>query len=117
MKLSTIAILALTLIAGSGTSACVHQNAQTGEMIPRGNQRYPWDKVVELAKGLKKGMSKQDVLFQMGSPAEIDTDDNLWIYLPERYGILVPAQALRLEFKNSVLDDFGYRAIVLGTRL
>jgi outer membrane protein assembly factor BamE (lipoprotein component of BamABCDE complex) len=117
MKLPSTAILALLLFLGSGTSACVHQNAQTGEMIPRGNQRYPWDKVVELAKGLQKGMSKPQVLMQMGSPAEIDTDDNLWIYLPERYGILVPAQALRLEYKDNVLVDFGYRAIVLGTRL
>jgi len=110
---SLIVLLAL----GAGTSACVNQNAQTGEMIPRGNQKYPWDKVVELAKGLKTGMSKQDVLFQMGSAAEIDAEDNLWIYLPERYGILVPAQALRLEFKDNTLVEFGYRAIVLGTRL
>lgn len=117
MKLHSTAILGLFLLLGPVSSSCVHQNAQTGEMIPRGNQRYPWDKVVELAKGLKNGMSKQDVLFQMGSAAEIDAEDNLWIYLPERYGILVPAQALRLEFKDNVLVDFGYRAIVLGTRL
>ena len=108
----------ITLLAlGAGASACVHQNAQTGEMIPRGNQRYPWDKVTELAKKLQKGMNKQQVLFLMGSPAEVDQEDNQWIYLPERYGILVPAQALRLEFKQQVLVDFGYRAIVLGAQL
>jgi hypothetical protein len=39
------------------------------------------------------------------------------VYLPERYAILIPARALRLEFKNGVLDDFGYRPIVLGARL
>ena len=62
-------------------------------------------------------MSKQQVLLLMGSPAEIDAEDNHWIYLPERYGILIPAQALRLEYKEQVLIDFGYRAIVLGAQL
>jgi outer membrane protein assembly factor BamE (lipoprotein component of BamABCDE complex) len=117
MKLHSTAILALFLLLGPASSSCVHQNAQTGEMIPRGNQRYPWDKVVELAKNLKNGMTKPQVLLLMGSPAEMDTESNLWIYLPERYAILIPAQALRLEYKDNVLVDFGYRAIVLGTRL
>jgi outer membrane protein assembly factor BamE (lipoprotein component of BamABCDE complex) len=105
------------LALGAGTSACVTENAETGEMVPRGNQRYPWDKVVELAKHLQKGMSKPQVLTLMGSPAEVDAEDNQWIYLPERYAILIPAQALRLEFKGQVLEDFGYRAIVLGAQL
>jgi len=30
---------------------------------------------------------------------------------------VIPAQALRLEFKQQVLVDFGYRAIVLGAQL
>jgi len=101
----------------AATSSCVTENTTTGEMVPRGNQRYPWDKVKELAKGLKKGQTKQQVLMQMGSPAEVDKEDNQWIYLPERYGILIPAEALRLEFKDQVLADFGYRAIVLGAQL
>ena len=116
MKLPSTAILALFLLLGA-TSACVSQNLDTGEMIPRGNQRYPWDKVVQLAKNLQIGMTKPQVLLLMGSPAEMDPEDNLWIYLPERYAILIPAQALRLEYKNDVLVDFGYRAIVLGARL
>ena len=117
MKLSRLpALLALFALLGA-TSACVTQNAETGEMVPRGNQRYPWDKVVELAKRLEKGMSKPQVLSLMGSPAEVDAEDNQWIYLPERYAILIPAQALRLEFKGQVLADFGYRAIVLGAQL
>jgi len=117
MKLHSIAFLALLPLAAAGASACVSQNLDTGEMVPRGNQRYPWDKVVELAKHLENGMTKPQVLLLMGSPAEMDPESNLWIYLPERYAILIPAQALRLEYKNDVLVDFGYRAIVLGTRL
>ena len=111
-----VSLLAL-LVLCCASAGCATQNAETGEMVPRGNQRYPWDKVQELAKKLQKGMNKQQVLFLMGSPAEVDAEDNQWIYLPERYGILVPAQALRLEFKDQVLADFGYRAIVLGAQL
>jgi len=111
-----VSLLALLALCG-GAQSCVTENAETGEAVPRGNQRYPWDKVTELAKKLQKGMNKQQVLFLMGSPAEVDQEDNQWIYLPERYGILVPAQALRLEFKQQVLVDFGYRAIVLGAQL
>ena len=101
----------------AGASGCVTENTTTGEMVPRGNQRYPWDKVKELAKGLKKGMTKAQVMLMVGSPAEVDKEDNQWIYLPERYGILIPAQALQLEFRGDVLADFGYRPIVLGTKL
>jgi outer membrane protein assembly factor BamE (lipoprotein component of BamABCDE complex) len=100
-----------------GTSACVTQNMDTGEMVPRGKQRYPWEKVKELAKQLKDGMRKDQVLLLMGSPAEVDKEEDQWIYLPERYAILIPAQALRLEFKNQILIDHGYRAIVLGAQL
>ena len=105
----------LALLAGS--SACVTKNMTTGEMVPRGNQRYPWDKVQELAQRLEDGMTKEQVLSLMGSPAEVDSADDQWIYLPERYGILVPAQALRLEFKDRLLVEHGYRPIVLGAQL
>ena len=101
----------------AASSACVTQNTTTGEMVPRGNQRYPWERVKEFAKQLEKDMTKTQVLLLMGSPAEVDKADNQWIYLPERYGILIPAQALQLEFRGDVLADFGYRPIVLGTKL
>lgn len=101
----------------AGTSACVTENTTTGEMVPRGNQRYPWDKVTELAKRLENGMTKDQVLGLLGSPAETDEAGDQWVYLPERYAILVPAQALRLEFKERVLVDHGYRPIVLGAQL
>jgi outer membrane protein assembly factor BamE (lipoprotein component of BamABCDE complex) len=105
------------LLLLAGTSACVTENTTTGEMVPRGNQRYPFEKVQEKAKELKNGMSKAKVLMLLGSPAEIDEKDDQWIYLPERYAILIPAQALQLDFKDHVLVDFGYRPIVLGAQL
>jgi outer membrane protein assembly factor BamE (lipoprotein component of BamABCDE complex) len=105
------------LLLVAGASACVTENTTTGEMVPRGGQRYPWEKVKELAKKLKKDMTKTQVMLLMGSPAEIDKEDNQWIYLPERYAILVPAQSLQLDFKGTVLVDFGYRPIVFGAQL
>jgi outer membrane protein assembly factor BamE (lipoprotein component of BamABCDE complex) len=101
----------------AGTTACVTENTTTGEMVPRGNQSYPWDKVKQLAQRLEKGMVKGHVQMLMGSPAEKDEGGNEWVYLPERYAILIPAEALHLEFKDSVLVDFGYRPIVLGAQL
>jgi hypothetical protein len=110
---------ALLVLLGlfASTSSCVTENTTTGEMVPRGKQRYPWDTVVELAKQLQKGMTKPQVMMLMGSPAEIDTEDNHWIYLPERYAILIPGQFLQLDFEGAVLSDFGYRPIVLGAQL
>lgn len=105
----------LALLAGA--SACVTQNATTGEMVPRGKQHYPWERVQELAEGLEVGMTKVQVMALMGSPAETDPTGDQWVYLPERYAILIPAQALRLEFEDGVLIEHGYRPIVLGARL
>ena len=111
--LALVAVLALFPC----TLACVTENTSTGEMVPRGNQRYPWDEVQERAKRLQNGMSKGQVLNLMGSPAEIEDEDTHWIYLPERHGILVPAQALHLTFDRGVLAEHQYRAIVLGAQM
>ena len=98
-------------------SSCVTENLTTGEMVPRGKQHYPWATVEKLAPQLKDGMSKFQVMSLMGAPAETDDGGDQWVYLPERYGILIPARALRLEFKDSVLVDHGFQPIVLGARL
>lgn len=86
-------------------------------MVPRGDQKLPFEKVEERAKKLRDGMTQTQVMMLIGAPAEKGDDGNVWIYLPERYAILIPARALRLEFKDRVLVDHGYRPIVLGARL
>jgi hypothetical protein len=111
-----LSLLCAALALGS-TSACVTENVTTGEMVPRGKQKYPFEKVEKAADQLKVGMNKREVLLLLGSPAETSESGDLWVYLPERYAILVPARALRLEFEGESLTDYGYRAIVLGTRL
>ena len=50
--------------------------------------------------------------------AETDNlHERFWLYLPERPGILIPANALRLEFQGDYLKSHGYRPIVLGQEL
>jgi len=105
------------LAAVCGTSSCVTENLTTGEVVPRGDQKLPFEKVEANAEKLREGMSPTQVVMLLGSPAEKSDNDNVWIYLPERYAILIPARALRLEFKDRVLVDHGYRPIVLGARL
>jgi outer membrane protein assembly factor BamE (lipoprotein component of BamABCDE complex) len=90
---------------------------KTGKMVPRGSQGMQFSDVEKAAENLRNGMSRAQVMLLLGSPAEKSDDGDVWVYLPERYAILIPARALRLEFKNGVLDDFGYRPIVLGARL
>ena len=104
--------LLVALLAG-----CVTTNLDTGEVVPRGDQKHPFSRVERDADKLRNGMSKLDVQLLLGSPAEKDDAGDLWVYLPERYGIVVPARALRLEFEEGRLIDFGYRPIVLGARL
>ena len=105
------------VLAAAALGGCVTEDAATGEVIPRGNQRYEFAKVEQAAEQLRDGMTKAQVLLLLGSAAEMDDAGDVWIYLPERYGILIPARALRLEFKDGRLVDHSYRAIVLGTRL
>ena len=107
--------LALVL-AAAALGACVTEDATTGEPIPRGNQRYEFAKVEKYAEQLQDGMTKAQVLMLLGSAAEMDDAGDTWIYLPERYGILIPARALQLEFKDSVLVSHGYRPIILGAK-
>lgn len=98
-------------------ASCVTTNLDTGEVVPRGNQRLPYDQVDRLSSKLQLGMTRLDVNMLLGSPAEKDAENNVWVYLPERYAILIPAMALRLEFRDGKLAEFEHRPIVLGARL
>ena len=100
-----------------GAVACVNVDPNTGETIPRGDQKYEYSKVTESAKKLRKGMSKLDVLLLLGSAAEQSDSGDTWIYLPERPAVLVPASALKLEFGLEGLADWGYHPIILGLRM
>ncbi|MEM9380631.1 MAG: outer membrane protein assembly factor BamE [Planctomycetota bacterium] len=108
-----LALLPLSVAAGS----CVTVDAQTGAVVPRGDQRYEFERVKEYAEKLEVGMTKLQVLATVGSPAEKSQRGDQWLYLPERPAILVPSRALRLEFEDDRLTQFGYHSIVLGQQL
>jgi outer membrane protein assembly factor BamE (lipoprotein component of BamABCDE complex) len=116
-RVSSLPRLAAPLAVFGLAIACVTENTTTGEMVPRGNQRYEWSKVEKASDRLVVGMSKSQVEYLLGSPAEKDKNGDVWVYLPERYGILIPAKALRLEFRQGLLTDFGFQTIVLGARI
>lgn len=107
-------LLAALLVALPG---CVNVDANTGEIVPRGSQRYEYARVKKKAERLRKGMSRYDALILLGSPAEKSERGDVWIYLPERPGILLPSTALRVQFEDGRVLDWSFRPIVLGTRI
>src|SRR5262249_23558290 len=84
-------------------AACVTEGVNTGKMTRRGEQGMQSSDVEKAAEKLREGMSKSQVILLLGSPAEKSDSGDVWVYLPERYAILIPARALRLEFENGVL--------------
>ena len=104
--------LLVLLLAG-----CVSVDPDTGETLPRGNQKYKFETVERRAQQLQDGLAKIDVLILLGAPAEKSLDENVWVYLPERPAVLVPSRALQLKFKDGILVQHGYKAIVLGQKL
>jgi len=112
----SLALSLLCLLPVLAAQSCVNVDPETNEIIPRGNQALEFKEVKRGAEDLKVGMTKMDVVTLIGSPAEKGTRGDVWIYLPERPAVLVPSRALRLEFKNGRLAEYGYHAIVLGTR-
>ena len=98
-------------------AGCVQVDPETGKTIPRQGQKYKFSDVQKNAENLKQGMTKFDVLMLLGSPAKEVENGNVWVYLPERTGTVVPSKSLRLEFNNNLLVKHGYSAIVLGQEL
>jgi outer membrane protein assembly factor BamE (lipoprotein component of BamABCDE complex) len=98
-------------------AACVKMDPKTGEALPRGEQRFKFEHVMERSEDLEEGMSKVQVLLLLGSPAEMSSHGEVWLYLPERTGFLIPALALRLKFQGDYLSEHGRVPIVLGETL
>jgi outer membrane protein assembly factor BamE (lipoprotein component of BamABCDE complex) len=114
---STVVRILLVCVAGLSVCACVSVDPNTGETVPRGDQRYEFGEVTRNAKKLELGMTRLQCLFLLGSPAEKSTRGDVWVYLPERAAVLIPGRALRLQFRDNLLVEHGYRAIILGARL
>ena len=113
LQLHFLALLAAPLLAPS----CVTVDAETNEVIPRGDQRYKFSTVKKYSENLQVGMTKLQVLATVGSPAEKTERGDIWVYLPERPAFLVPSKALKVHFENNAVTEFGFHAIVLGAQL
>ena len=107
----------LALLLAGLLGACVAEDTATGKPIPRGNQRFPFEEVEARAERLAVGMTRTEVLLLLGSAAEMKAGGDEWIWLPERYAIIVPARFLRVRFEGGRVADFGYEPIVLGMEL
>jgi outer membrane protein assembly factor BamE (lipoprotein component of BamABCDE complex) len=116
-RFSGLLVCALPLLLCAATTGCVTVDAETNEVIPRGDQRYKFETVKKYAENLETGMTKLQVLATVGSPAEKSEKGDRWVYLPERPAVLIPSKALRLMFVDNRLTEFGYHAIVLGQQL
>ena len=79
------------------------------------NQRYALKDVKKRLKDVEPGMTKMEVMIHLGSPAQISR--NTWIYMPSRSGILLPSQALHVNFVNGVYVSHETKAIILGEQI
>ena len=109
MKRFLVLAALLLLLAG-----CVNVDPVTGKTIPKGRQKNEFATVERMAVRLQDGMTKPDVLMLLGSPAKSLEKGQVWVYLPERSAVLVPAQSLQLVFKGNTLVKHGKHPIVLG---
>jgi outer membrane protein assembly factor BamE (lipoprotein component of BamABCDE complex) len=75
-------------------------------------QKYEFSEIRKRVKALQPGMPRVQVMLQLGSPA--DMRGNTWIYLPERPGLLLPAEMLEVRFQGGRYLDHAYRPIVFG---
>lgn len=98
-------------------AGCVNSDPETGKTLPRAGQKYEFATVERRAERLQVGMSKYDVLLLLGSPAETSDDNEIWVYMPERAAVLIPARALRLVFENNFLTRHEFTSIVFGQTL
>ena len=64
-------------------AGCVTHNTTTGKAVPREGQKYPFADVEKAAEKLQVGLTKAQTLMLLGSPAEMDSSADVWVYLPE----------------------------------
>ncbi len=116
MKRSSVTLLILVLSLSAVFAGCTtRRDVQTGQVLPANDQRYDFEQVTERAAYLQPGMSKGQVLILLGSPARRDND--LWVYVPERPALLIPAAAMNVRFQSNRYVEHNFSPIVLGERI
>ena len=105
-------VLVLVAVAAGG---CRTESAGT-DFYPGGhpNQKYDFAEVGRAVRKIPPGTARQDVMIQLGSPAQIN--GNTWIYLPEDPGFLVPKKLLEVRFRGGYFVDYEFKPIVFGQK-
>ena len=89
---------------------------ETGQQAQvNGPQRYEYAEVKRRVKQLPRGATTIEVLVALGSPAEQRADH--WIYLPERTGLIIPAEYLRVNFRGSRYYSHEFKPVILGEQV
>jgi len=109
--------LLVTLLLGLlMTAGCQTQGVETETYAGKpAKQRYPLSEVEDRLDELRPGMAKVEVLLVLGSPA-IEEPDH-WIYLPSRTGTVIPAEAIRVDFRSGTYTGWKKQPIIFGERV
>ncbi len=111
----TVAAVGMAIAAAGVGGGCASPGSESPYGSLAGNQRYPYDDVKRRLKSLQKGATKAQVYIALGAPAKIEGSD--WLYLPERSGLIFPAEALKVRFEYGRYVSHSFQPIVLGERL
>jgi len=89
------------------------QEWRVGDRPP--GQKYEYGAVKQRLPQLRKGMTHLDVMIRLGSPAH--ESDAVWVYLPNRPGVILPSEALKVRFENGRYVKHSFQPVILGERL
>jgi hypothetical protein len=102
------------MVVCAGVPVACRTEPMAPHLYTRGHpyQRYDYETVKRRVKCLKRGASRIEVLIELGSPAEKHGD--MWVYLSGRPAFIVPAELLKVHFKNNRYVSYAFKPIVLG---
>lgn len=102
-------LLVLVVMAGGVLLGC-----QSGQPS-NSPQKYDYAEVKRRLKRLPQGSTAIDVMATLGSPAQQSRE--AWIYMPDRTGLIIPAEYLRVNFVRGRYASHDFKAVVLGERM
>ena len=90
----------------------MEKEVDSGKLATVRNQYNSYSVVKERSEELRTGMNKYEVLALLGSPAE--QKQNVWIYLPDRVAVIVPAESMHVNFERGLYIEHKFNLIVFG---
>jgi hypothetical protein len=114
MRCSPVILLCTLALAIAGGCQTLKMDSKTYKSAVA-NQKYDYGEVKRRLKELEPGTTQVEVLIKLGSPAERQRDN--WIYLPSRLGLLLPAESLIVRFESGRYASHVFRPVILGERI